>query len=286
MRISIHALFLLSAPFCPSLLTGQNYIRYHQEALEVYADMLDGNPTSALQKLHDLERRYALLPPETYAAAFNACALGDTATAARYFLKAAEQGSALWMWLDREKLIPVLDTTWFDALERRCVTVQAEHMPWADGPNPGRPVPTTRIGLRYQFVIDSLSREYGGYGHELNGHPEAQAVLRDVIHQHDLVLDSIVAGQLPVPSIQRYGMNSDFETFLFHVTPEHLHARRRTLRKWLKKGLIFPRTYATCHDQLARSRGALHPYGVLLGFEENELLPGYAKRRHAIGMGG
>ncbi len=269
----------------PQLAAGQNYIHYHQRALDVYTEMLDKDHGSAMQGLRDLEKRFALLPPETYALAFNACILGDTATAAQYFRKAAEQGSAHWMWLDREELKPHIDTLWFDALEGRCSAIQKEYMYWADGPIPGKPVPTTGIGNRYQFVIDSLSRIYGGYSHELNGHPEAQLTMRNILQQHDLVLDSIIAGDIPIPCVQRYGMNSEFETFLFHVSPEHLYQRRKTLRKWLKRGLIFPRTYATCYDQLARMNGELHPYGVLLGFSSSELVRGYEEQRRSIGMG-
>ncbi len=264
---------------------GPNYIRYNQRAIEVYGVRSAGDHRAPLDRLYRLEGKYRLLPPETYAIGHSLCVLGDTLTARKYFIRSALEGDPPWMYLDRDSLLDHVDSVWYDELADKCLHLWRTHYPYIDGPNGTVHTPISRINQRHQFVIDSLSGIHGGYGPELAAHPDAQLCYDHVRKMHDAVLDSMIHGELEVPSIARYGMNSEFDTFTYHVSPEFLHAKRRTFRKWLRKGWIFPRTYANCFDRSAGEKGVPVPFGVLLGMAPSEVESDFMKNRWRIGMG-
>ncbi len=53
----------------------------------------------------------------------------------------------------------------------------------------------------------------------------------------------------------------------------------------MKQGLIYPRVYANPSDRKALIGGKPFPYGIYNDLKPEELVPGYEKRRAAIGMG-
>jgi len=245
-----------------------------------------GDHHSTITAFTGLEGKFSLLPTEAYALGYSFCVVGDTVRAKRYFLMAAEKGTpAGLLEVDRDSLLRYVPAHWYASMNRDYVTWCLMLYPFVDGPNGTIPAPTTRINRVYQHVIDSLSGIYGGYSTELRGHEAAQKRYTQVRKSHDAVMDSILAQQLPLPSISSYGMNGEFDIFLLHLTPEYLFSKRDTLLAWLEKGWIYPRTYAACFDQINLDRGAKVPYGALLGYPPEYLQEGYEGRRLEIGMG-
>lgn len=277
MRFLLIAFLLLgTADHCH----GRNFIRYHQKSLIVQAYMLAGDHAKALVLLRELERRYGLMPTETFARALCLGALGDTATARQAYLRSIEQRASLgWVYAWPPWLRSVQDTLWYNSVIAECEAAWSSRPQYADGPNPGIPTPTSSLNARHQFVIDSL-----GFYDPLE-RPEAQQIYDRLIQQHDLKLDSMLHGLLPVPSIADYGINQEFEMFLLHTSASLKYKEHRIIKRWLEQGLIYPCTYAVCFDDLANEENRPIPYGIFDGLRPEEREPGHEERRAAIGMG-
>ncbi|MBP6573919.1 MAG: hypothetical protein KA230_05685 [Flavobacteriales bacterium] len=260
---------------------AKNYIRYHQRSLVVQEQMLKGEHNKALELLHELEKRYGLMPTETFARALCQVAIGDTASARVSYLKSIEQRASLgWLFISTPQYSTAADSLWYENVVAECEALWLSFPQFVDGPNPGMPTLVSHLNARHQFVIDSL----GWFDPATQ--PEAQFAYDAVVEQHDLLLDSIISGKLPVPSIATYGVNLEFETFVIHCSSKLTKKKQKHFKRWLKQGLIYPRVYATCFDDLANEEGRPIPYGIFNGLRPEELVPGHEKRRAAIGMGG
>jgi hypothetical protein len=242
--------------------------------------MLAGNQARALVVLRKLERRYGLMPTETFARAICLGAIGDTAAARQAYLKSIEQRASLgWVYMSPPWLRTMQDTLWYDSIIAECAAVWSSRPQYADGPNRGIPTPTSALTTRHQFVCDSL-----GFYDPLE-RPEAKRIYDALVKQHDDKLDSMLNGLLPVPSIAEYGTNSEFEIFLLHTSASLKHKEHGTIKGWLEQGLIYPCTYAVCFDDLANEENRPKPYGIFDGLRPEQRAPGHEKRRAAIGMG-
>ena len=274
------AWILLLVLVCGVNAHAQNYIRYHQRSLLVQQHMLKDEYDKALTLLSTLHERYGLMPTETFARALCEVAVGDTAAARKSYLKSIEQRAPIaWLFISPPAFRSSSDSIWYTRVVTECETFWRSHPHYADGPNPGMPTLVTALNTRHQFVIDSL----GWY--DPKAQPDAQRAYDAVVRQHDFLLDSILAGTLPVPSIAIVGVNEEFETFVLHCTSRLTNREQRTFKRWLRQGLIFPRLYAVCFDDLANEEGRPIPYGIFSGLRPDEYEPGSEKRRAAIGMG-
>ena len=254
----------------------KNYIRYHQESLEVQKLMLRGAYNDALALLVKLEQKYDMMPTETFARAECLVALRDTAAARQSYIQSIKQGASLhWIYF-----YPLLsdrsDSLWYQTVVTACEVEWAKMPHYADGPNDGLATPISDLNKRHQFLLDSIGT--------FDGENDAR-IYQAMIARHDQVLDSMLKGLIPVPSIRIYGMNSEFETFLLHTSAELKHRSHSTVRRWLMDGLIYPRTYAICFDDLALEENRPFPYGFFMELKPEELAPGHQRRRAAIGMG-
>lgn len=266
---------LLSAPFVQAL--SKNHIRYHQRSLLVQEHMVRGEYERALHVLFKLERKYGLMPTETFARALCQVALKDTLAARQSYLQSIARGASPgWLYFSQPLLTDRSDTLWYKEVIAACEAKWAMMPHYADGPNEGLPTPTSALNQRHQFLLDSIGA--------LTGEDEKR-LYRDLVEMHDRMLDSMLRGLLPVPSIARYGMNSEFETFLLHTSTSLKVREHRTIKRWLKEGLIYPRTYAICFDDLALEENKPFPYGFFMGLKPEELAPGHERRRATIGMG-
>lgn len=266
---------LLIAPSEPA--TAKNHIRYHQRSLRVQEYMARGAYEEALALLAKLERTYGLMPTETFARAECLVALKDTAAARQSYLQSITQGASLgWLYFDQPPLADRNDSLWYQHVIAACEAQWAGMPHYADGPNEGIPTPTSELNKRHQFLLDSL----GVFDSDTE-----RECYQDLIERHDRLLENFLSGLLPLPSIARYGMNGEFEVFLLHCSPELKRRSHRTFKRWLKDGLIFPRTYAICFDDLALHENKPFPYGFFTGLKPEELAPGHQRRCAAIGMG-
>ena len=266
---------LLIAPFVPTL--SKNHIRYHQRSLRVQEYMVRGEHEQALHLLGKLERTYGLMPTETFARAMCHVALRDTARARQSYLQSLAQGASLgWLFFSQPLLTDRSDTLWYQEVIAACEAQWAMMPHYADGPQEGLPTPTSALNRRHQFLLDSIRC--------LDGADEKR-LYQHMMDMHDRTLDSMLRGLLPVPSIARYGMNSEFETFLLHTSTSLKVREHRTIKRWLKEGLIYPRTYAICFDDTALEENRPFPYGFFTGLKPEELAPGHQRRCAAIGMG-
>lgn len=274
------AWILLLAVVCSVNARAQNYIRYHQRSLLVQEHMLKNEHKEALALLSALEQRYGLMPTETFAQALCEVAIGDTTTARKSYLKSVEQRAPIaWLFISPPAFRSSADSMWYARVVAECERLWQFQPHYADGPNPGMPTLVTALNKRHQFVIDSL----GWY--DPKAQPDAQQAYDAVVRQHDLLLDSILKGALPVPSIATFGVNEEFETFVLHCSSRHTNSEQGSFKRWLRQGLIFPRLYAICFDDLANEEGRPIPYGIFSGLKPDEYEPGSEKRRAAIGMG-
>jgi hypothetical protein len=266
---------LYIAPFVPTL--AKNFIRYHQRSLLVQEHMVRGEYEQAIHLLTKLERTYGLMPTETFARALCQVALRDTAAARQSYLQSITQGASLgWLYFSQPLLNDRNDTLWYQQIIAACEVQWSELPRYADGPNEGMPTPTSTLNQRHQFLLDSMGLFDSDPEHEL---------YQKLIDRNNRMLDSMINGQLPVPTIARYGMNSEFETFLLHTSTSLKVSEHRTIKGWLKEGLIYPRTYAICFDDLALEENRPFPYGFFIGLRPEELAPGHQRRCAAIGMG-
>lgn len=256
---------------------AKNHIRYHQRSLMAQEHMMRGEYEHALHVLTKLERTFGLMPTETFARALCQVALRDTAAARQSYLQSITQGASLgWLYFSQPLLTDLGDSLWYQQVIAACEAKWAEMPHYADGPNEGLPTPTSALNRRHQLLLDSM----GALEEE-----EGRRLYQHMVAMHDRTLDSMLTGLLPVPSIARYGMNSEFETFLLHTSASLKMKEHRTIKRWLKDGLIYPRTYAICFDDLALEENRPFPYGFFMGLRPEELAPGHERRRAAIGMG-
>lgn len=275
-----HLVLILLVFACCACVHGRNYIRYHQQALLVQEHLLRGEHRKALQLLSKLDKHYGLMPPDMFTRARCQAMVGDTAAARRSYLMSLERRASIgWLYIEPPTHRSATDSLWYEGVVAECLAYWRSRPQYADGPNPGMPTAVTWANTRHQFVIDSL----GSYDPVTQ--PEAQRAYDEVVRQHDQLLDSILTGKLPVPSIATYGSMDEFETFVLHCSSTLTNGREKHFKKWLKQGLIFPRTYAICFDDLANETRRPIPYGYFNGLRPEELAPGHEKRRAAIGMG-
>ncbi|MBL7985625.1 MAG: hypothetical protein JNM91_11530 [Flavobacteriales bacterium] len=263
------------APFTAIL--ARNHIRYHQRSLLVQEFMFNGEHEQALRQLAKLERRYGLMPTETFARAMCQLALKDTAAARQSYVLSIAQGASLgWLYFSKPMLSSRNDSLWYQRVITACEAEWSRLPHYVDGPNEGLPTPTSALNRRHQFLLDSIG--------EMDREDEKR-LYEHMIALHDRMLDSMLKGLIAVPSIARYGMNSEFETFLLHTSASHKVSAHRKIKQWLKDGLIYPRTYAICFDDLALEENRPFPFGFFMGLKPGDLAPGHQRRRATIGMG-
>lgn len=259
---------------------GKNYIRYHQLSLVVQEYMLHCDHTKALALLAELEKRYGLMPTETFARASCQVAIGDTAAARKSYMRSLEQRAPLgWLFISPPQHGTGADSLWYASVVKEGVIFWHSRPQYADGPNPGIPTSVSRLNARHQFLIDSL-----GVFDPIT-RPEAQRSYNAIVEEYDLKLDSMLNGKLPVPSIANLGVNEEFDTFLLHASARLTYSKHKTIRRWLRQGWIYPCTYAVCFDDLANEENRPIPYGIFSGLRPEEREPGHEERRAAIGMG-
>lgn len=269
---------------CSINLSAKNYIHYHQRSLVVQEDMAQGDTAKALALLAKLEKRYGLMPSETFARAMCQFTIGDTAAARRSYLKSLEQRAPLgWLFVDPPHFRSAEDSLCYDRIVGECAAFWKSRPEYVDGPNGTVPTPATWVNNLFQHMVDSLKAEYGGWN--LDQHPDGLRRYQQVVKMHDLLLDSIITGKLPVPSIAKYGVNNEFAMLVIHANGDFTYDNRKHFKRWLKKGLIYPRVYCICFDRREIVEGKRLPYGYTDNLTPDQLIPGYEKRRAAIGMG-
>lgn len=261
--------------------SAKNYIHYHQQSLVVQEYIAQHEPAKALALLDKLEKRYGLMPTETFARALCQVAVGDTAAARLSYLESFRQRASLgWIWISPPPFRSVEDSLWYNRVTIECVAFWESRPEYVDGPNSGAPTVVTWANKRHQFLIDSLHAIYGD-----DWNAEANHAYDQLIEKHDLLLDSIISGKVPVPSIAMVGVNEEFGTLVIHCSPDYSCSKEKYFKRWLKQGLIYPRVYATPSDRRALLDGKPFPYGIYDELKPEDLLPGHEKRRAAIGMG-
>ncbi|HRF78516.1 MAG TPA: hypothetical protein PL070_00380, partial [Flavobacteriales bacterium] len=220
---------------------AKNYIRYHQQSLVVQEYMAQGEPAKALALLDKLEKRYGLMPTETFARALCQVAVGDTAAARSSYLKSLEQRAPLgWLFGSPPPFRSQADSLWYESVVREGMAFWRSKPQYADGPNPGMPTPVTDLNTRHQGMYDHPG--------DRADHAERYAAL---IAEHDALLLRFLSGEFPVPSIAEYGVNQEFATFVIHCSTELTTKHESTFKRWLKSGLIYPVLYATPFDDRA-----------------------------------
>ena len=276
----LRILHVLLALACGGAAHSQNYIRYHQRSLQAQELIASNSNDRALVVLGRLEKKYGLMPTETFALALCQAATGDTTAARRSYLKCIEQrGHWYWLEVTPPPLRSAQDTGWYNSVLAESLALCQTIPRYVDGPNPGIPTVVSHLNIRHQYVLDSMAM-LGA-----DQQKSAQRIYDTLIIQHDLLLDSIINGRVPFPSIATYGINEEFETFLLHCSPQMKHRNEHLLKRWLEQGLIYPVTYAFCLDDQAFHKGEPFPYGCFSDLKPEQILPGYEKRRASIGMG-
>ncbi len=263
---------------CSNTISAKNYIRYHQKSLVVQEYMARGETVKALALLDKLEKRYGLMPTETFARAMCQVAIGDTAAARRAYLQSLEQhGLLYWFYVTPPPMHSTGDTLWYAGVVHDAKVYRKVHPEFVDGPIGTVPTVVTAMDRAHQQFLDSPA----GRGTD----PASQAAYRSIQLRHDAMLDSMIAGQLPIPSVYLYGVNTEFQTFIYHVSPAHAVARQKYFRLWLKKGLIYPDDYAVSVDGPAYRQQRPMCYKIYRSGDDERVISGYEKRRWRIGMG-
>ena len=265
---------------------AQNYIRYHQQSLVVQQFMADRDTTAALTLLGKLEKKYGLMPTESYARALCEFTIGDTASARRSYVESFRQRAPIgWMFTD-PPFRDIGQLHWYRQLQEDCLAYWQSIPQYADGPNEGMPTPATRANRRYQFILDSANTVRAKEPFTVEDSIGLEQAYTKVEELQTMTLDSIVTGKLLFPSIAELGYNMEFETLVIHSDSGYTYAHRKVFLQLLKKGLIYPRTYAIGFDRRRQLSGKPLAYGIFNCLRPDELAPGYEKRRAAIGMGG
>jgi len=144
-------------------------------------------------------------------------------------------------------------------------------------------VPTvlTRINTVHQNFLDSVQRLSDRTGSETGVAGSYDAIRR----RYDAILDSLITGKAPSFTVEAYGVNTELQTFLLHVSPEFMIARRKHIYKWLKKGLIYPDDYAACVDGPSYRLQKPMIYKFYRSTNDPSVSDDYELNRWKIGMG-
>lgn len=264
---------------------AQNYIRYHQKSLVVQEHMAQGDTAEALALLAKLEKKYGLMPTETYARALCEMSIGDTVAARKFFLESFRQRAPIGWVFTEPPFKDIGQLHWYRQLQDDCLAYWQSIPHYVDGPNEGTPTPATRANRRYQFILDSANTVRAKEPFTVEDSIGLEQAYTKVQELQTMTLDSIVTGKLPFPSIAELGYNMEFETLVIHADSGYTYAHRKVFLQLLKKGLIYPRTYAICFDRRRQLSGKPLAYGIFNCLRPDQLAPGYEKRRAAIGMG-
>ncbi|MBS1568588.1 MAG: hypothetical protein JST45_04015 [Bacteroidetes bacterium] len=265
---------------------AQNYIRYHQQSLVVQQFMADRDTTAALTLLGKLEKKYGLMPTETYARALCEFTIGDTASARRSYVESFRQRAPIgWIFTDPPfKNIGYL--YWYRQFTDECLANFSSQPQYVDGPMGTIPTVATRANQRFQFFLDSTRAVVSKGPLTLADSLGWVSAYAKLVEYQTITLDSILTGKLPFPSIAEVGVNSEFWTLVLHSDSGYTYAHRSEFLRLLEKGLVYPRTYTICFDRRRQLSGKPLAYGIFNCLRPDELAPGYEKRRAAIGMGG
>lgn len=247
--------------------------------------MLQGDTARALSLLDKLDKRYGLMPTETFARALCEAGMGDTAAARRSYMESFRQRAPLgWLWVTLPHFRSVDDSLWYEDVVDEGVALWKSRPAYVDGPNGAVPTPVTWVNNLFQQLSDSLEAMKDDHPTDTE-RVETEKVWAEVIALHGSLLDSIIQGLVELPSIDKYGVNTEFGFFVVHTDGEYTYKHRKQFKRWLKKRLIYPRTYAICFDRRKLLQREPLPYGIYNDLKTEELAPGYKKRRAAIGMG-
>ena len=261
---------------------AQNYIHYHQKSLVVQEYMAQGDTAKALALLAKLEKRYPLLPTETFARATCLVAEGDTAAARRSYMKFIEQHGVFgWLDIGAPPFRTAADSLWYQGVFNEGLAYHKVHPDIVDGLTGTIPTVVTWTNRAHQNLLDSLNNL--GTGDSADSLTQA---LYDAFRlSHDATLDSMIAGELPVFSIQANGTSTEFQDYILHVSPAHMVACQKYLKRWLKQGLIYPEDYAASIDGPAYRLSLPMTYKFMRYSDDHGVKSGYEKRRWKIGMG-
>jgi len=282
MRLMLLLVFVgavgLSAP-------AQNYIRYHQRSLVVQEHMAQRDTAAALALLAKLEKKYDLMPTETYARALCEFTMGDTVAARRSFTESFRQRAPAW-WMFTDPPFKNLGYLyWYKQFTDECMAEYESRPQYVDGPSGTVPTVATRANQRFQFILDSTRAVVAKGPLPSADSLGLEQAYAKVVEYQTLTLDSILTGKLPFPSIAEVGVNTEFNTLVIHSDSAYTYNHRKVFKRWLKQGLIYPRDYAICFDRRRQLSGKPLEYGIFNCLKPDQLAPGYPKRRAAIGMG-
>lgn len=262
--------------------SAKNYIRYHQRSLMVQEQIAAGEYGRALVELDRLERRFGLMPTETFALALCQKATGDTSAARRSYLKCLEQqGLLVWLYIKPPALQNNVDSNWYASVVNQAEAFRQTHPEFIDGPTGTVPTVLTRINTVHQNFLDSVQRLSDRTGSETGVAGSYDAIRR----RYDAILDSLITGKAPSFTVEAYGVNTELQTFLLHVSPEFMIARRKHIYKWLKKGLIYPDDYAACVDGPSYRLQKPMIYKFYRSTNDPSVSDDYELNRWKIGMG-
>ena len=280
--LSRNIIAALTALFIHVPMTACNYIRYHQRSLIVQECMANGQYEIALEALEKLERRYGLMPTEIFALAICQKATGDTAAARISYLKCLERhGLIVWLYIKPPVLHDNTDSIWYGSVVAQAETFRRNHPEFIDGPTGTEPTVLTRINRVHQQFLDSVRRIQHLRGSETS----IAAGYANIRLEYDAILDSIINGSIPLFTINEYGVNTELQTFLLHVSPEFMTKRRKHIYKWLKKGFIYPDDYAACVDGPAYRLQRPMIYNFYRTSDSTGVSPDFERKRWQIGMG-
>lgn len=259
---------------------SRNFIRYHQRSLFVQELISECQYTRALSELAKLNSRYGLMPTETFALALCQFETGDTTAAHRSYLRCLEQhGLIIWLLLKPPTLKNYTDSIWYSGVLKEAVAYRKEHPEFIDGPTGSVPTILTRINKLHQHLLDSIATTTN------EGVLSEKEVYQIMQHTHDAFLDSLISGKMKRFSVAAYGVNTDLQTFLLHVSPEVMVRKRKHIYRWLKQGLIYPDDYAASVDGPAYRNQRPMKYKFYRTSDDQGVRPGFEKMRWKIGMG-
>jgi hypothetical protein len=236
----------------------------------------------AILELERLQNRFGLMPTETFALAYCQAATGDTSSASLSYIICLEQhGVLVWFYLKPPPLINASDSMWYNRVVHCAERYRMAHPEYIDGATGILPTVLTRINRVHQSYLDSIAEKASGDELTTDSYNEYDAIQR----QHDAVLDSMIQGKMPVFSVGVYGVNTELQTFLLHVSPEFMTARGKHIYKWLRKGLIYPDDYAACVDGPAYRLQRPMIFKFYRSSDNTGVSADYERNRWKIGMG-
>lgn len=266
----------------PAQVSAKNYIRYHQRSLKVQEHIAAGEYERALVELDRLERRFGLMPTETFALALCQKAMGDTSASRRSYLNCLEQhGLLVWFYIKPPLLQNNADSNWYANVVNEAETFRQTHPEFIEGPTGTVPTVLTRINRVHQNFLDSVEHLSDPSGSDNGTTARYDAIRRE----YDGILDSMITGKTSLFTVRAYGVNTELQTFLLHVSPVFMIARRKHIYQWLKRGLIYPDDYAACVDGPAYRLQRPMIYKYYRSSGDAGVEPGYEQKRWEIGMG-